>query len=555
MRDRIILDRDPTGVAIDLNNSGMHGIAPGYGRGLPIGDLFEAGLDPGRARVLPARPRRLRDLDQAQRRTGHADHADTALAQFEVRRRALQHVRGDRENLVAQFRARLMHRRRGGDCAAARHRAKADRDRGGVGEGQYDVFGLHLPQIGDDLGKDRFHALALRSGAAGDVDLAGGVDTHKRALERADPGALDVAANTEAEIAALAAHFCLTPSEGFDPADRVERLLQCAGIIAAVIDDRLAIAVRDAYPIWHLIGADHIAAAHLGGLQAQGARHEIYRTFHREGSFRAAGAAIGRIRHLVGDGNLSRSSQILDLVRAGQVHRGVVGDAGADRVPGAAIDEVIVADREDAAVIVEADFDIMKLVARMGGAHQMFAALLDPAHRATEPMSEKRDQQILGIDVALAAEAAADIERDAAHPRLRQAEQRGGLAPYPMHDLGRGPDRRGVGARIVGADDAAAFHRHRGVAVVIEAPLQAMRRARHRAIGIATADRKFSDQIGLQAVVHDRTVRPPRRLGIDHRRQFFQVPSDELGRVFGMVAAFRGDDRDCLADMSNFVMR
>ena len=58
---------------------------------------------------------------------------------------------------------------------------------------------------------------------------------------------------------------------------------------------------------------------------------------------------------------------MVDLVGAGQVHRGVVGDAGADRVPGAAIDDEVVAEREHPAVVVEADLDIVHLVARMAG--------------------------------------------------------------------------------------------------------------------------------------------------------------------------------------------
>ncbi len=101
------------------------------------------------------------------------------------------------------------------------------------------------------------------------------------------------------------------------------------------------------------------------------------------------------------------------------MHRGVVGDAGADRVPGAAIDEIIVADRDDAAIIVEPYLDVMQLVARMRRAHQVLAAVLDPPHRPAEPVGEEGDKQIFGIDVPLTAEAAADIERDAAHPRLR----------------------------------------------------------------------------------------------------------------------------------------
>ena len=82
--------------------------------------------------------------------------------------------------------------------------------------------------------------------------------------------------------------------------------------------------------------------------------------------------------------------------------RGVVGDARPDRVPGAAIDDVIIAQREDAAVVVEADLDIVQLVARMRRAHQVLAPGLDPAHRPPEPARKERDQHVLGIDVALA---------------------------------------------------------------------------------------------------------------------------------------------------------
>ena len=50
----------------------------------------------------------------------------------------------------------------------------------------------------------------------------------------------------------------------------------------------------------------------------------------------------------------------------------------------------------------------------------MLAAVLDPLHRPAERARQERDQQILGIDVALDAETAADVERDAAHAGFRQ---------------------------------------------------------------------------------------------------------------------------------------
>src|ERR1051326_3549336 len=90
-------------------------------------------------------------------------------------------------------------------------------------------------------------------------------------------------------------------------------------------------------------------------------------------------------------------------------------------------------------VIVEANFEIVPLVTLMRRAHEVLAAILDPAHRTTQAMREKGDQQILGVDMPLAAKSAADIEREAAHPRLGQTEQRGRFAPHPMHDLRRRP--------------------------------------------------------------------------------------------------------------------
>jgi len=66
-----------------------------------------------------------------------------------------------------------------------------------------------------------------------------------------------------------------------------------AGIIAAVVDDRLAVAIGDADPVRHLVGRDHVAAAHLGRSETEAARHQVDRALHREGGFRTAGAAIG----------------------------------------------------------------------------------------------------------------------------------------------------------------------------------------------------------------------------------------------------------------------
>src|SRR5207249_520944 len=119
--------------------------------------------------------------------------------------------------------------------------------------------------------------------------------------ERTDAGPLDVAADAETEIAAVAARHGLTIAERFDAAYRVERLLQGAGIIAAVVDDRLAVAVGNADRVRRRLGGYHVAVTQLGGFEAEMPRDEVDRALHRERSFRPAGAAIGRVRHFVRD--------------------------------------------------------------------------------------------------------------------------------------------------------------------------------------------------------------------------------------------------------------
>ena len=304
-------------------------------------------------------------------------------------------------------------------------------------------------------------------------------------------------------MTAVLTRGALTPAECVDATDRGQRLAQRALIVAAVVDDRLAVAIGNAGAIRHLVGADHVAQANVGGLEAARGGDEIDDPLHRKGRFRTTGAPIRRVRNLVGGGDPGADRQRIDLVGTGQMDGGVVDNAGADRIPGAAIDDEIIAQREDAAVVVEADLDIVDLVARMARAHQVLAAVLDPLHRPPQPARQEWDQQVLRIDVPLEAEAAADVEGDAADARFRHLQHRSRLAPHPMHDLGRRPDRHRIGARVMEADDAAAFHGRRGVAVMMKAAFELVRRARERGRKVAFADREGADEVGREFVVDD----------------------------------------------------
>ncbi len=104
------------------------------------------------------------------------------------------------------------------------------------------------------------------------------------------------------------------------------------------------------------------------------------------------------------------------------------------------------------------------------------------------------------------------------------------------------------------ADHAAAFHRRRRVAVVMEAALELVRGARERGIDVALADGEGADQVGGEFVVDHRCARAQRRFRVDHRRQRIEIEADQLGGVLGGVAALRQDHGDRLADVADLVV-
>jgi hypothetical protein len=127
---------------------------------------------------------------------------------------------------------------------------------------------------------------------------------------------------------------------------------------------------------------------------------------------------------------------MIDAIGTGEVRNRVVNHATADRIERADIGQEMVAIGDNPAVIVKTDLQVMNLVAGMAGAHEMLAPILDPFHRPADLARQKRNQQILGIDVPFYTEAAAYVRCNAANARLGNTQCCRHLASHPMHNLG-----------------------------------------------------------------------------------------------------------------------
>ena len=118
-----------------------------------------------------------------------------------------------------------------------------------------------------------------------------------------------------------------------------------------------------------------------------------------------------------------------------------------------------VAQGQEPSLVVEADRDLVRLLALLGRGQHVLVAILDPAHGPPEPAREERDQHVLGIDDELGAEAAAHVGRDHAHLVRRQAEQVADELADLVRHLRRRPHRELAAGWVPVGDEPARLHR------------------------------------------------------------------------------------------------
>ena len=115
-------------------------------------------------------------------------------------------------------------------------------------------------------------------------------------------------------------------------------------------------------------------------------------------------------------------------------------------------------DAEDGAVFASGDFVVVDMAAALGGGLKMFPSAFDPFDGYAELAGEEADEELFGVDVGLAAEAAADFGSNDAHFVLGDAENGGGDGAEEVGNLGGGVKGEGTIGAFVIADGAAGFH-------------------------------------------------------------------------------------------------
>ena len=188
----------------------------------------------------------------------------------------------------------------------------------------------------------------------------------------------------------------------------------------------------------------------------------VHRPLDRVGRLRPAGAAVGVGRRRVREDARALEAVGRDVVAARVDPGAEQRDPRRDELQvGAHRRDEPDADGGDRPLRGGRELDLLEDVAAVDRRVEPLRALLDPLHRPVQAPREREAERLLGVDVELRAEAAADVRRDHAQPRLGMPTT---PASVSRAMCGIWVDVHSVSSPVPGsswASGAARLHRHR----------------------------------------------------------------------------------------------
>ncbi len=193
------------------------------------------------------------------------------------------------------------------------------------------------------------------------------------------------------------------------------------------------------------------------------------------------------------------------------------------------------------------------MVARMRRSEQVFAAILDPAHRVVARKRQGREDDLLRVEPRLRAEAAADIGGDDADAARLDLKKFGERDAHRVRRLGRGIDDDLVEPMVVKSDDGAAFERQPRLPVHAEFAGHGKRGGAGRSGDIAAFDKAFDIEIIAPALMHEGAAAPHVARRVHDWRQHLEIDGHGGCQILGLGAGRGETGGDRLADIAHLV--
>ena len=140
---------------------------------------------------------------------------------------------------------------------------------------------------------------------------------------------------------------------------------------------------------------------------------------------------------------------------------------------------------DDPRIRIAGDLDLAFRFARVVCREEIFPPVFDPFHRPPGTARRKGNKKILGIKLSAHAKAAANIILDHQDLFFGQIKQGGQCGAVVKRHLGCTEDLHPTRLAVPFGQKPPRFHRHRGVAVYLEALLAGIGRARECGVDVA----------------------------------------------------------------------
>ena len=392
----------------------------------------------------------------------------------------------------------------------------------------------------------------MRRAAGEDDHPALGIELDLTAFEGTDPGAFDICAEADASVHTPALLLIAGPPV-LVVADSLEQLFEDPREAGGVIDDLFAVAVGHVHPIRLFSVGNQVAPYDVDRLEVKRLRYRIDDAVHHERRLRPPSAPVRQVEHLVRQHALGVDGEVGDRVHAAEVGGHVVGAAQRIGASDPRVEDEPVAHGGYAAFVVERNLGVVDLVAGVSGGDQVLLPVLHPAHRLADDPRDVREQDLLGIDLDLAAETSTDMRRDHAHLPLSRADLIGDGIADDVWDLRRAP--QGDLLADTGGEDAAGFHGGRRNALASHPQRERMGRLRESPVGITDADPITSLHIVGDVLIDDRRARLLGSLRIDHGGKILVFDEHQFSSVLCEVARLGHHRRHRLTDVAHLAVR
>ena len=262
--------------------------------------------------------------------------------------------------------------------------------------------------------------------------------------------------------------------------------------------------------VGHRLRPDEVLAPQRVGRDAEFVRGHIDQTLDQIGRLRPPGAAIGIDRQRVGEGGGDVDEAGGKVVDARQHHGADIGDVGREGGEiGAHVADHVDLERGEAMIGIEGEPGGGVIVAPLGIAEEVLAAVGDPFHRAFEPLRRDRRKRVFAIGKQLGAEAAADIRRHHAQLFRRDLEHRiGENVAHEVRALAAERQSDAVRCRVVFGDHGAGVEKIGDEALIDDAQRNDLGRRRKCVRGRAlVAERHLEGGIAGVSRPHRRRAR------------------------------------------------